>query len=93
MVKFYRSILRILAAKISSSLGWRSVMSQTNFLSNAERWGYIDKCDRAREHEIWVGVEACYSEGQGRARAAELEESDPCHEVSCRTFPGVTCLD
>ena len=49
----------------------------TNPKSNHQEtkvWGYIDKRDRACEAGIWVGVEPCYSEEQGKARAWELEQ-------------------
>lgn len=52
----------------------------------AEAWGYIDKRDRAYEAGIWIGVEPCYSEEQGKARAAELEQADPCHEYTAEPF-------
>ena len=61
----------------------------TNPISNhpeAKTWGYIDKRDRAYEAGIWVGVEPCYSEEQGKARAAELERADPSHEYSAEPF-------
>lgn len=52
----------------------------------AKAWGYIDKRDRAYEAGIWVGVEPCYSEEQGKARAAELERADPGHEYTAEPF-------
>lgn len=52
----------------------------------AKAWGYIDKRDRAYEAGIWVGVEPCYSEEQGKARAAELEQADPSHEYTAEPF-------
>lgn len=45
-----------------------------------ETWGFIDKRDRSSEAQIWLGVEPCYSQAQGEARAAELEAADPSHE-------------
>ena len=44
--------------------------------------GHIDKRDHAYEQGSWVGVERCYSEEQGKARAAELDKADPGHEYS-----------
>ena len=61
----------------------------TNPKSNHQEtkvWGYIDKRDRACEAGIWVGVEPCYSEEQGKARAAELEQADPSHEYTAEPF-------
>lgn len=52
----------------------------------AKAWGYIDKRDRACEAGIWIGVEPCYSEEQGKARAAELEQADPSHEYTAEPF-------
>lgn len=49
-------------------------------------WGYIDRRDRTDECGIWIGVEPCYSEAQGRARVVELEKSDPIHEYSVEPF-------
>ena len=51
-----------------------------------EAWGCIDKRDRAYEAGIWIGVEPCYSEEQGKARAAELEQAGPSHEYSAEHF-------
>lgn len=51
-----------------------------------KQWGYIDRRDRTDEYGIWIGVEPCYSEEQGRARAAELEKSDARHEYSAEPF-------
>lgn len=53
---------------------------------DAKAWGYIDKRDRACEAGIWIGVEPCYSEEQGKARAAELEQADPSHEYTAEPF-------
>jgi hypothetical protein len=54
--------------------------------SEPKNWGYIDKRDRADEYGIWLGVEPCYSEEQGRARAAELEKEDPNYEYVAEPF-------
>ena len=62
------------------------VTNPKNDHPEAKAWGYIDKHDRAYEDGIWVGVEPCYSEEQGKARAAELEKADPSHEYSAEPF-------
>lgn len=60
--------------------------SQCEEQIEVKAWGYIDKRDRAHEYGIWIGVEPCFSEEQGRARAAELECADPSHEYSAEPF-------
>ena len=42
-------------------------------------WGHIDKCDRSSPVAIWIGVEPCETEAEGKARAAELGRADPTH--------------
>lgn len=51
-----------------------------------KQWGYIDRRDRTDEYGIWIGVEPCCSEEQGRARAAELEGLYPRYEYSAEPF-------
>jgi len=62
------------------------VTNQKSDHPEAKAWGYIDKRDRAREHGGWAGVEPCYSEEQGMARAAELAKAGPSHEYSAEPF-------
>lgn len=57
-------------------------------------WGFIDKRNRSSEAQIWLGVEPCYSQAQGKARAAELEAADPSHEYRAEPYlepPTRTC--
>ncbi|PRB84668.1 hypothetical protein [Pseudomonas sp. MYb185] len=60
-------------------------MSEQNEMSR-ETWGFIDKRDRSSEAQIWLGVEPCYSQAQGEARAAELEAADPSHEYRAEPY-------
>ncbi len=49
-------------------------------------WGYIDKCKRGTPNQIWIGVEPCETEEQGKTRAMELERADPFHEYQVRKY-------
>lgn len=51
-----------------------------------QAWGFIDKRDRSSDAQIWLGVEPCYSQAQGKARAAELEAADPGYEYQAEPF-------
>jgi hypothetical protein len=52
----------------------------------AAHWGFIDKRDRASDLDIWTGVEACTSQAQGDARAAELEAANPGYQYRASRF-------
>lgn len=51
-----------------------------------EPWGFIDKRDLSAKFEIWVGVEPCRSQEQGKARATELQQANPSYEYRAEPF-------
>lgn len=49
-------------------------------------WGFIDKRDISIDALIWLGVEPCQTEEEGKRRAAELQAADPTHEYVAHPY-------